>query len=105
LKGDLPAGITTETWVDGSRLIRDPAGTFEWDMDAELPVAVVAIDDAADCAGLNEELDTWVGEIGSATADPQRWQARAFAQHALDRMRADACEIDEDTLSAIVDGS
>ncbi len=105
LKGDLPAGITTETWVDDSRLIRDPSGTFEWDMNAELPVAVVQIDNAGDCAALNAELDQWVGEIGAATADPQRWQARAFTQHALDTMRVEGCELDEATLASIVDGS
>jgi hypothetical protein len=74
-------------------------------MDVELPVPVVAIDNAADCAALNEELDVWVAEIGAAAADPQRWQARAFTQHALDEMRTDGCEIDEAALAEIAGGA
>lgn len=104
LKGDLPNGTTTETWLGEARLIRSAGGTFEWDMDQELPVAVVEIDNAGDCAALNEELDVWVEEIGTAVGEPQHWQARAFAQHALDTMGAQSCEIDEDALAEIAGG-
>jgi len=103
LKGDLPTGRTTETWLDDIQLIRSPGGTFEWDMDAELPVPVVAIDESDGCDALNAELDNWVAEVGAATGEPQHWQARAFAQHALDTMRAAACEIDEAALQAVTE--
>lgn len=102
LKGDLPDGITTETWRNDVQLIRSPGGTFEWDMDQELPVAVVAIDASEGCDGLNAQLDAWVAQIGSVTTgEPQHWQARAFAQHTLDNMREQGCEIDEATLTEV----
>ena len=101
LKGDLPDGRTTETWRNDIQLIRSPGGTFEWDMDEELPAAVVAIDASAGCDELNAELDSWVSEIGTATGEPQHWQARAFAQRALDIMRSQTCEIDESALAGV----
>lgn len=103
LKGDLPTGRATETWRNDIQLIRSPGGTFEWDMDAELPAAVVAIEENDGCDALNAELDTWVVEIGSATGEPQQWQARAFAQHAVDTMRDAGCEIDEDMLQSVTE--
>lgn len=103
LKGDEPTGRTTETWLNEIQLIRSPGGTFEWDMTARLPTAVVAIDETEGCDALNMELTTWVAEIGSATGEPEHWQARAFTQHALDTMRAAACEIDEGALQAVTE--
>ena len=103
LKGDLPTGRTTETWRNEIQLIRSPGGTFEWDMDAELPAAVVAIDEAGGCDALNSELDSWVGEIGAATGEPQQWQARAFAQHTVDTMRLAGCDIDESALQGVTE--
>src|SRR5690606_42156729 len=103
LKGDLPTGRTTETWRNEIQLIRSPGGTFEWDMDAALPAAVVAIEETDGCDDLNAELDAWVVEIGSASGEPQQWQARAFAQHAVDTMRDAGCEIDEDLLQSVTE--
>lgn len=103
LKGDEPTGRTTETWRNDIQLIRSPGGTFEWDMDARLPVPVVAIEETDGCDALNAELDTWVVEVGSATGEPQQWQARAFAQHAVDTMRDASCEIDEAALQAVTE--
>lgn len=104
LKGDLPDGITTETWQNDIRILRSPAGTFEWDMAQELPVAVVQIDGLEGCDSLNTELDAWVADIQTETGEAQQWQARAFIQHTLDRMGAEGCEIDESTLSEVVTG-
>lgn len=98
LKGDLPDGITTETWNDDIQVSRNLTGSFEWDMSEELPVAVVAIDEAEGCGPLNTQLDQWVDQVGAAGGEAQNLQARAFAQHALDRMRADGCEIDDSAL-------
>jgi hypothetical protein len=103
LKGDLPEGRTTETWRNEIQLIRSPGGTFEWDMDARLPAAVVAIDEADGCDALNSELDSWVGEIGSATGEPQQWQARAFVQYTVDTMRLADCDIDESALQGVTE--
>ncbi len=101
LKGDLPTGRTTETWRNDIQLIRSPGGTFEWDMDAELPAAVVDIDDSDGCDALNTHLTHWVAEVGTATGEPQQWEARAFAQHAVDTMRSSDCEIDEAMLQSV----
>lgn len=104
LKGDLPRGRPTETWQDDSLLLRSAEGTFDWDMDLELPVAVVEIDEAAGCDGLNNQLDVWVAEIASVeTGQAEHWQARGFAQHALDVMKSSDCEIDEATLQVVAD--
>jgi hypothetical protein len=103
LKGDEPTGRTTETWRDDVQLIRSPAGTFEWDMEARLPVAVVAIEEADGCDALNAELDGWIAEIGTASGEPQQWQARAFAQSALNTMRTADCDIDEEALQGVTE--
>lgn len=104
LKGDLPDGMTTETWQNEIRILRSAAGTFDWDMSVELPAAVVQIDNAQGCDALNTELDAWAADIQTETGEAQQWQARAFIQHTLDRMNAEGCEIDEDTLSAVIAG-
>jgi hypothetical protein len=103
LKGDEPSGRTTETWRNEIQLIRSPGGTFEWDMDERLPAAVVAIDESDGCDALNSELDSWVGEVGTATGEPQQWQARAFAQHTVDTMRTAGCDIDESALQTVTE--
>ena len=104
LKGDKPRGVATETWVDDEMIIRDPSGTFDWDMELGLPVAVVDIDEAEGCDGLNAQLDAWAGEVGAATSEPEHWQARAFAQYTLDTMRTQSCPLDEATLNAVLGG-
>jgi hypothetical protein len=101
LKGDLPRGFPTETWEGESMITRDVSGSFEWDLDAELPVAVVEIDQTDDCAALNETLAGWVSEVGAAEGEAVNLQARAFAQHALNHMRSVDCEIDESVLADI----
>lgn len=103
LKGDLPTGRTTETWRNDIQLIRSPGGTFDWDMDAELPAAVVEIDQSDGCDALNTHLAHWVAEVGTATGEPQQWEARAFTQHTVDTMRSSDCEIDEAMLQAVTE--
>lgn len=101
LKTDLPDGIVTETWEDEFMVARGPAGRFTWDSEALLPGPVVLIDRADGCSALNSELDIWVSEIATAVGDAVNLQARAFAQHALDRMRAEGCEIDQAMLQDV----
>ena len=100
LKGDEPVGFPTETWQDDFQIARSVGETFEWDAERELPVTVVAIDDAADCDELNELLATIISEGGGA-AEPGLWQAYAFAQHAIDTMRTEGCTIDESLLEGL----
>lgn len=98
LKADEPDGIMTETWIDEAMLERGAGDRWSWDMDAGLPGPVVDIDAAADCAALNAELDAWVSNVGQALGEVFDWQSRAFAQHALNTMTAQSCEIDESAL-------
>jgi hypothetical protein len=101
LKGDLPFGFPTETWQGTNMITRSTTGDFEWDVEQELPTAVVAIDAIEDCDALNLELAAWVSEIGAAQGEAHTWQSRAFAQHTLGRMRSLDCSIDESILADI----
>jgi hypothetical protein len=101
LKGDLPFGFPTETWEGPSMITRSNTGDFEWDLDQELPTAVVAIEAIEDCDALNLELAAWVAEIGAAEGEAHTWQSRAFTQQTLNRMRTLDCEIDESLLQDV----
>ena len=101
LKGDLPFGFPTETWQGEVMIARDASGGFEWDLEAELPVAVVEIDQTDDCDSLNEQLAGWVSEVGAAQGEAFNLQARAFTQHTVNHMRSVNCEIDESALDGI----
>jgi hypothetical protein len=97
LKGDTPLGFPTETWKDGVQIARTvDARAFEWNMDVdpEVPVPVYEIDQAADCDELQELLNTWVANTGSAAGDARRTEGQAFAQHAANTMLDQGCEID-----------
>lgn len=94
LKGDEPLGFPTETWQDDFLVEREVQATFEWDVDVELPQAVVDIDQAADCAALQAHLNEWAVAVGQAPLEGRKLQAEAFAQHAVNTMRAQGCEID-----------
>lgn len=100
LKGDLPLGVPTETWQNDFQVSRTATGSFEWDLDRELPATVVAIDDAADCDALNSLVADIVSGADSAL-EPGVWQARAFTQHAVNTMRDQGCEIDEADFAGI----
>lgn len=99
LKGDEPLGFPTETWKDGVQLLRSvDASQFEWNMDVspEVPVPVYEIDQAGDCDELSEHLSEWASRTATAPGDGQRAQAEAFAQHALDTMMEQGCEVSLD---------
>lgn len=94
LKGDAPIGFPTETWEDDFLLERQVQDTLEWDLDLHLPVAVVDIDDAADCAALNTQLISWGEAVGQEPLEARTRQAQAFTQHAVNTMRVQGCEFD-----------
>ncbi|MGD2101141.1 MAG: hypothetical protein PVG83_02825 [Acidimicrobiia bacterium] len=100
LKGDLPFGFPTETWQNDFQVARAVNGDFEWDLDLELPIDVVAVDQASDCEQLNAVL-AGIVEARSDALEPGIWQARAFAQYAVDVMRARDCPIDEDMIAGL----
>ena len=95
LKGDVPLGFPTETWKDGFMLARATGNTFAWNMDVspEVPEPVYDIDQArGSCDDLNDQLDEWASEVGTAAGETARVDASAFAQHALDTMLAEGCQ-------------
>jgi hypothetical protein len=100
LKGDLPLGVPTETWQNDFQVARTATGSFEWDLDQELPATVVEIDEAADCEALNAILADLVSGADQAL-EPGLWQARAFGQHALDKMRDQGCTVDDAALQGL----
>lgn len=99
LKGDEPFGFPTETWENDFLLERQVQATFEWDVDAELPMAVVDIDNADGCESLNGQLIEWGQQAGQAAGQARKLQAQAFAQHAVNTMRDQACELDLSSLN------
>ena len=101
LKADLPLGTPTETWVDGLMLERGIGDRWQWNVEAVLPQPVVDIDAAAGCDELNAELDVWLQGIGAAEGEVFNWQARAFTQHTINKMRASDCEIDDSVLTGL----
>jgi hypothetical protein len=101
LKADLPLGTPTETWQGEVMIARDISGGLEWDLEEELPVAVVEINGTDECDALNEHLAHWVSEIGAAEGEALNVQARAFAQHTVDHMRSLDCDIDESALDGV----
>lgn len=95
LKGDMPLGFPTETWLDGVMLLRSvDARQFEWNVETSpaVPVPVYEIDQADDCDELNTLLSQWVTQVGTAPGEGRQTQAEAFAQHAYDTMLDQGCE-------------
>ena len=96
LKGDTPLGFPTETWKDDFLLSRNVGESFEWNMDVspEVPTPVYEVDEAESCAGLQGLLERWATETAQAAGEARRAEAEAFAQHALDTMQNQGCEIE-----------
>lgn len=96
LKGDEPAGFPTETWHEDVLLARTvDARAFEWNMEVspEVPAPVYEIDQAGSCEELETLLLQWADTAGSAPGDARRTEAGAFAQHALNTMQDQGCEV------------
>lgn len=92
LKGDLPRGFPTETWLNDEMVME--GGDMIWVMDADPPVPspVYEIDQAEGCDELNALLNKWAQEIAVAPGEGPQTQAAAFAQYAADTMREQGCE-------------
>jgi hypothetical protein len=95
LKGDTPLGFPTETWKDDFLLARNVGESFEWNMDVspEVPTPVYEIDEARSCDELQGHLENWATETAQAVGEARRAEAEAFAQHALNTMQDQGCEI------------
>ncbi len=95
LKGDTPLGFPTETWKDDVMLARTVGESFEWNMDVSpvVPTPVYEIDEAGSCDELQSLLEGWATDVAQAFGEARRAEAEAFAQHAVDTMRDQGCEI------------
>lgn len=90
LKGDLPTGYPTETWIDERLIDRDPDGDFSWDLQASLPSPVALIQHVAECRELMAQSEFWKRGASNAPTEDSQVRQRAFAQAACDR----AAELD-----------
>ncbi len=99
LKGDTPMGFPTETWKDDFMLARSVGESFEWNMDVspEVPAPVYEIDEAGSCDELQGLLDRWATDTAQAPGDARRTEAEAFAQHAVNTMQEQGCQISLDS--------
>jgi hypothetical protein len=91
LKGDLPNGFPTETWIDDRLLEREPSGVFSWDLDAGLPTPVSLICKHTDCLEVRREIELWEGLASNASTPIGVIRTRAYAQAARDRESALGC--------------
>ena len=98
LKGDTPLGFPTETWKGDFMLARSVGESFEWNMDVspEVPTPVYEIDEAGSCDELQGLLDQWATEVAQAPGEARRAEAEAFAQHAVNTMQDQGCQISLD---------
>lgn len=85
LKGDLPNGYPTETWIDNQLIDRDPDGDFSWDLRESLPSPVALIEGLTDCRELMKQAEFWERGASSAPSSDSGARHRAFAQAARDR--------------------
>jgi hypothetical protein len=90
LKGDLPNGYPTETWINDRLIDRDPGGDFSWDLQASLPSPVALIQHVAECQELMAQSEFWKRGASNAPTEDSQVRQRAFAQAACDR----AAELD-----------
>jgi hypothetical protein len=91
LKGDLPNGYPTETWIDERLWEREPDGVFSWDLDTGLPTPVSLISKHTDCSEVRREIDLWDGLTSTASTPIGAVRTRAYAQAARDRASALGC--------------
>lgn len=85
LKGDLPNGYPTETWIDSQLLEREPDGVFSWDLEVGLPSPVVHIKQRTDCWSVVREIEVWERMASSAPTHVGAIRCQAYAQAAQDQ--------------------
>ncbi len=92
LKGDLPNGFPTETWLNGQLLDREEAGDFSWDLQAAVPSPVSLIEEVNECEPLFEEMNSWMLASQTAPSRASEMRQLAFAQAAIERMSTIGCD-------------
>ena len=64
LKGDLPEGYPTETWIDDFLVDRDLEGNFSWNLRAGLPAPVALLEEIEDRNRVLDDVVFW--EMGAS---------------------------------------
>ena len=93
LKGDEPFGVPTETWLNGLLLARTAGGSFDWNMDSSPPLPMPVFDIDEDRGDCDDHLEVWANETASAPGEARRAEASAFAQHAVNTLNSEGCEV------------
>lgn len=91
LKGDLPKGYPTETWLNGKLLEREPDGAFSWDLGAGRPTPISLISEKTDCWKVRREIELWDKLADSASNSVGAVRTRAYAQAARNHATALGC--------------
>ncbi|MGA7271665.1 MAG: hypothetical protein WB239_11380 [Acidimicrobiia bacterium] len=91
LKGDLPNGYPTETWINGQLLEREPDGVFAWDVAAGLPTPVSLINERTDCWHVQRQIDMWDRLTADASTRAGVVRNQAYARAARDHASALGC--------------
>lgn len=92
LKGDLPNGYPTETWIDRQLLEREPDGVFSWDLEVGLPDTVSLIKQHTDCWLVQREIEMWDRLASSAPTHVGAVRCRAYAQAAREQATELGCK-------------
>ena len=85
LRGDLPDGRPTETFVDHVLLDRDPDGAFVWDLEAELPETAALIEEMNDCELVIAEAASWTDQADNSDSRDLQYLHLAYAAAAIER--------------------
>ena len=91
LKGDLPNGYPTETWINDRLIDRNPDGDFSWDLHASMPSPVALIHGLTECQELVAQSEFWKRGASNAPTEDSQVRQNAFAQAAHDRAAALDC--------------
>jgi hypothetical protein len=85
LRGDLPDGKPTETYVDHVLVDRDPEGAFVWDLEAKLPETVALIGEMDDCEAVIAEAASWTDQTDDSDSRDLQYLQLAYAAAAIER--------------------
>jgi hypothetical protein len=92
LRGDLPDGKPTETYVDHVLVDRDPEGAFVWDLEAKLPETVALIEEMDDCEAVIAEATSWTDQTDDSDSRDLQYLQLAYAAAAIERGVELGCE-------------
>lgn len=92
LRGDLPDGYPTETWLNDELLDRDDEGDYSWNLEEELPEPVALIEAMTDCPTIVAEANFWIDSTDGSDSQDLYWRQLAYGQAAIDHGLSLGCE-------------